>query len=527
MTSQMLDEELGRKVAEALDYYRLTDGPAKGLIRDTKIDTAISKAFLQILLFRAKSYADIEAADRIQSFADDFDQLIEALDHQVWNGKMVPDGETGNLIPDAKNPRHGLTYKRDIMSEARKFASKEFVPKTPKLEHIPGGDPVKSLMLMSYLFGNVIGVVSTANAVRSFIENVHNSCGTPGARFRQICLWLLSRPTGGVGKGFLIECLLKACKILGLDGASEAFHEDGWVNPSFGLHTITAIKEMPRLSKSSFELLNRCIDRDEFHTNQKFGSEGMFRSCTNLITAANLEPYAQNSRRYAVVEYHALELEKQRKGMSDEEWLKYFPLWDDENATVNAIVELFRVMPFRSEHPDWEPFEEVEDEYGMMRKAGIPIPRGHGQILEDIKQVLVELPAHKERISPNGETSEKDNLWKKYNSSLGKLRPSVMVKLINAFCDKSHNERTETKWRLRQLLDELKSARILDYQGPAPFFGDNAPYLDWNVFADYLDGEATSALANTKPFEETHQQWQRLIEAEKKAQAENTANAAD
>ena len=52
---------------------------------------------------------------------------------------------------------------------------------------------------------------------------MNNSCGTPGASFRQKALRLVSYKNGGTGKSHFLNGFNNACSLLGLDAEYHTF----------------------------------------------------------------------------------------------------------------------------------------------------------------------------------------------------------------------------------------------------------------------------------------------------------------
>ena len=475
-----------KKALDAMKDYMEKSGRAKGKIRRERVDSALTSVMANVIPLRITDPKRLNPsalyADR--QLADDLDGLLIGLAGKVWTGGFKDEAKKK---PELKSPTCSPDYKRGILANALIRYLQEYKPVTPQLMHKP--DAKRFLTLLSQLFPNVKNTAVCANAWRTFIENVHNACGTEGAEFLQRALWLYSFISGGVGKTFVLDQLEAALKQMGVLVGRECFAGKGqYSDPCLGMRTVTISDETPHLDSEIAPLLNPLIDREEFGFNIKFGACGMMQSFTNVVFASNFEPPIHNPRRYMVVPYLATNLEH----LAEEDRMRYFPLWGKEKVAEAAIVELFTVAPFRAEHPDWT--VSFKDE-APGRQRLISVPESFADILADIKATC----EHIADTSTDGGSSIK-------------MRPSAFVKPLCAVCGHQEGqEKKNVKQQLISLLMLLQSRNQLGYRG-----ADNVFYalIDWHVFDNIIAGVETSGNAETDPLAATAAQWRELIDAE-------------
>ena len=486
-----------QSMTDVIDSYIITDGTAKGLIKKADIDFAIIEALVE---FFRHSSGSIEVVDRLantREFHQAFSALHDSLKDKVWTGRMLKETKhQGDEVektesPITESPRCGMNYEAEIAKNVQERLIASYAPATPTLEHDP--DAKRYLEICKALFPNVMKPHALANGMRDFIENIHNSCHTDGAEFRQKALWLYSLKTGGVGKSHFINNLVSACDRLDIDTHKENFGGQ-WLSPTVGFHTVTISEDTPKLASSTAETLNKLIDRSEFGYNIKFGASGNAQSYTTMLLASNYESYESNTRRYNQVEYLQTNLET----LTNEKRAKYFPLWKNDDGAVELIVELFKVCPFKAEHGEWDKVEEEN-----LLADATPIIVRHNTV----RKVDVGTRYYSTLIAIQ-ETLAGDY----YNDSpdFTRMRPCKFAKYL---AETYGCKREDALARLITFLSELKSKGLLrssQSEGRTPI--QMVP-RDWTVFkTDFTCGDFNDN--GDDPMEAIAGEWDALIKNE-------------
>lgn len=331
--------------------YIIQEGPAKGLIHKVDVDNAIIDEVtcrIRPAIKTAKDLADINLQRDVVA------EVIKSLENKVYSGTTkseskteITKDESGNEVkttfntvkPKTTSPQScGIAYTTTVLNFVEREIIKDFAPYTPTLEHSP--DKRAFAEACSKLFPNICDPWECAESLRQFCGNLHHSCKTPGARFVQKCLWLVSLKTGFTGKSHFLINLQEVLNELGVDNIMGGFDKD-WFDPVVALHTVLLVNDLDTLP--STHILNGLVDRTTFHYNKKGGATGNVTSCTNLIVSANIEPWKQNRRRYNMIHFPAISVDD----LSATE-RAYFPFWNDNAGYQAAIKELIRTCPFDS-----------------------------------------------------------------------------------------------------------------------------------------------------------------------------------
>lgn len=481
----------------AIDDYCITVEGIPDLINVEEINDAIITAMVAF----CRDY--IDTANTIDSLKTDqvvrkaFSQLVISLRNRVYTGKLKPTLANNNVTytPITKSPNSGLNYYDQIIKLVTGQIVDTWQPKTPTLIHKP--DAVRFLEICRDLFPNVVDPCLAANAFREFIENVHYSCGTPGAKFEQKALWLYSYRTGGTGKSFFLKMLKKACDELGIDAAYEILKDDGFMKPTVGMHTVTICGDTQKLNSNLAETVNNLIDQEEFHYNIKYGSTGNKQSFANLVVGSNYVSFELNTRRYNEVEYVQCNL---KTALTKQERASYFPLWDNEAKCVAAIVQAFEVCPFQCEYDSWEQPIINNDLFTEEPKQTLKVNVRNIQLLLNIKDTIDTITAI---------TNTPTILSNEY-----KMRPTEFARLM----DKYHIMKYDTAYKaLIPFLTELKTNRMLpsrNCEGRTPI---ELSRFDWDKIADMIpsaDETETNFLATIRD------EWNALIDEALKTRKE-------
>ncbi len=465
---------------EVINDYRIEDGIAKGLINQEQIDDAIIDAISTF----CREY--IDTPNKITSLISDdvvrkaFAELTITLRDSVYTGKKkrIEDEDSGEvtLKPIKTSPRAGINYYDMIMKKVVERMMNNWHPKTPILEHKP--DAVRFLEICRDLFPNVAKPYVAANAFREFIENIHNSCGTPKARFEQKALWLYSLKTGGTGKSFFMGLLKNACDQLGIDASYENFQDSNYLNPTIGMHTVTISEDTPKLDKHSAETLNKLIDRSIFPFNIKWGAQGQAQSVTNLVLGSNYVSFESNIRRYNEVEYIQCNL---KTALTKQEQQEYFPLWDNEQRGIEEIIEAIKVCPFKCELESWEkPLNE--------HKTIFEIDDRYLQTVIEIKETITAFNNDEYRCS-----------------NICKMTPTSFARLMVKYNKLNYKEALSS---LKSFITELKSNGKLPSRNCMGRCKIELFTFDWNTIADMIpstDETESNFLANIR------EEWNSLI----------------
>lgn len=475
-----------QEITSALDKYRIKGGVADGLIPEQKIDIALENAMTKYCRKLIKTANDIDSLKINLEINEAFADLLMALDGEVFTGKIKSTlDKSGNVnkTPITKSPRCGFTYTDQILERVIKQLVLNWEPKTPNLKHNP--NPKRFLEICQHLFPNVVDPHVAANGLREFIENVHNSCGTPNAVFLQRALWLYSQRTGGTGKSFLMELIKEAADNLKIDAGCEIIEDSGYLNPSIGLHTITISDDTPLLDKKSAENMNNIIGRTIFHYNIKYGGAGNAKSVTNLILGSNYSAYLDNERRYNEVKYVQGNNELI---LTDEEKTEYFPFWNNRAQGVAEIIEAFEVCPFRCEHDPWEKPIINNDLFAEEAKPKYVVGDRYLQLVIEINETI---------------DSFKDDPFAK--GDISKMYPTAFVKLMVRYNKLNYKE---TLSLMKSFLTDLKTKRVLPSRQCSGKCDIELIKLNWYKIADMLpsaDETETNALAATRD------EWNALI----------------
>lgn len=340
------------------DQYVITEGDEKGLIDKVLVDRAIVCETVERLRPHIKKADDLKIVSDSGTIVDD---IILSLRDKVYKGWEKRPSKGGNGKIALGSPSCGLRYTNTILREAEKVLVQTFKPYTPRLVHEP--DAAAFALSCCKLFPNVNDPWECVEAVRQFFENLHNSCKTPGATFRQKCIWLVSPNTGFTGKSHFLRQLKDVLDDLEIDNCADGFDKAGWFDPDTALHTVLMVNDLDVLP--STELINGLIDRSTFHYNKKGGAAGNVTSCTNLIVTSNKEPWKQNRRRYNTVHFPGISVEH----LTAEERV-YFPYWGDDEGYQKEVKNLILTCPFEPYvNPNANPISEKSEQYADILEA--------------------------------------------------------------------------------------------------------------------------------------------------------------
>lgn len=349
--------------------YIIQEGPAKGLIHKVDVDNAIIDEATERIRPSIKNANDVAGIIELQR--DVVADVIKSLEHKVYAGTNKTVTSTENTVdefgnkrtitssvvkPNTTSPRQcGITYTEKVLRFVKAEIMKNFSPYTPTLEHI--NDRKTFALRCSQVFPNVCDPWEAVEATRQFFENIHNSCKTPGAEFKQKCLWLYSSRTGHTGKSYWKDRLVGAFEDLGIDYIEGGFDKD-WFDPTNALHTVLIVNDLDTLP--STHILNGLVDRSTFHYNQKGHETGNVTSCTNLVVTSNIEPWKQNRRRYNVIHFPGISIEN----LPAEE-RRFIPFWGDDEGYEEALKDMIRTCPFGEPYinPDETNLRERSDQY--------------------------------------------------------------------------------------------------------------------------------------------------------------------
>lgn len=471
---------------EAINDYCITIEGIPGLINVEEIDDAI------IAAMSAFCGEYIDTANKITSLKNDqvvskaFSQLVIDLRNRVYTGKIKTTiDKTGNVTrtPITKSPRCGINYYDQIIKIVTDQLLANWQPKTPELEHQP--DAGRYLEICRDLFPNVVDPHVAANAFREFIENVHYSCGTAGTNFEQKALWLYSYRTGGTGKSFFMEMLKAACDKLGIDAAYEILKDNGFINPTIGMHTVTICGDTQKLNSYLAETMNNLIDQEVFSYNIKYGSAGITKSFANLVIGSNFVSFESNTRRYNEVEYVQCNV---KTALTDEERASYFPLWNNPTKAVDEIIEAFKVCPFQCEHKAW-----VQP---VIQKLKVNVR--NIQLVLNIKDTIAS-----ETIASSTNPAILPNNYK--------MRPTEFARLM----DSCHIMKYDVAYKaLIPFLTELRSNGVFNSSAKTPV---ELSYFDFEKIADMIPSNEETEI---NFLADTHDEWNTLIDESLKTRKE-------
>lgn len=351
-----------------MNKYQIKEGPAKGLINKVDVDNAIIDEVTERIRPSIKNANDLA---EVSYQRDVVSQVIKEMSGKVFKGTCNTKKQTREWTdaegvvhtetytvqePNVTSPTScGLGYTKEILNQVERELVRTFTPYTPKLEHKP--DKKKFAILASQLFPNVDDPWEAIEALRQFFENIHHSCKTPGAVFKQKCLWLVSERTGFTGKSHFLVNLQEVLDEIEVDSHIGGFDKD-WFDPINALHTVLMVNDLDTLP--SVHVLNGLIDRTKFHYNKKGGASGDVTSCTNLLVTSNLEPWKQNRRRFNTIHFPGISVDY----LTAEE-KAFFPFWGKDDEYRKCIKDLLIACPFNSPYinPNANLKAERSDQY--------------------------------------------------------------------------------------------------------------------------------------------------------------------
>lgn len=277
-------------------------------------------------------------------------------------------------------------FKKNMFELCEKIISKEFSIYTPTLEH--KADAKRYLEILKELFPNALSAEKFAKGWRYFLENIHNACGTPNAKFTQKALWMLSEQTGETGKTYAQSRFKDACENLHLAVCENGIQKK-WISPDVGTTTITIANDLPKMNEEMATTMNNLIDRDDFYYENKYGSAGWTKSTTTLMVSSNFQPIETNGRRYYVVEFLRQKLSTYPESIIK----KYWPNWGNDEKVVELFEELLKVVPFQSELPKFPSAENMPKNNKLFNdtaESKTYVNAKYGDILLKIKEILAE-----------------------------------------------------------------------------------------------------------------------------------------
>lgn len=463
---------------DIIQKYTDKEGPTKDLINANYLDEVMIECLVHKVKPLLKQGKDLHRVDdlirkELPGVATELQGLFykgvkEVPVKQLVNGRLYCTGEV-EQVPVLTSPIAGIRYFNTIKDVVATELQEAFIEDTPTLTHNP--DAKKFLNTLSAMFPNVCDAKDCANAMRSFFENVHASCHTPGARDSQSCLWLVSHHVGGTGKSYFMRKLAEVLTEMGVDNAFKILSgtRQGFIDMDMGQHTVVFSEDTPKLNESLAEIVNNIIDKSEYGYNEKYGRKGTARSFANLVIGSNYESFEDNTRRYNQVEFIGVNLEK-----LPEEMKMRLPLWDKPEEYKQAIRILFETVPFG-----------VEFKYAKRKSADIIRARDLG-ILNDIQATLAEM--------------------ERCHCPSTSLRPSAFVKRMIDLDIKDIREKSETTTILIKFLTQCQNDGILKEQGRTPI---KLRAIDFSQFKDYTNGYKDE---NTDWIYETGAQWNDLVE---------------
>ena len=465
-------------VERALDKYTIKAGVETGLIKRDDVDFALLD--MLVALYSSDPDMDIDSIALMEEtrFGEMYRRCTESLQGRVWDKTEPEKDRPGEYKAITGSPAKSLYKMQTLRRMVQTRVMERYTPRTPRLIHEP--DAIRFLELLIGLFPNVVDPRETATAVRLILENIHNSCGTPGASFTQACLWMVSPVTGGVGKSEFLKAFGRACDSLGIDAATVNF-ETRHITPSCGLHTVVIDPDIPKFDPESEigATINKIIDRDPFPYDIKYGAAGLVRSYATVIVASNYYPYDANERRFAEVKY----LSPNLRFLPQEDKEHYIPYWNRQGEMADAIVELFRVVPFVGDVPY---FEYDDDASGIK-----PLKKMSNQYAETLDYVhrMLDIAPDLETLTPPGLAA------RMVNSGIlpldeKKLQKTLLAKMV-AYA-KSRNAIKEAKSRVdpARCLVDWRQFRDFSADAEGDDTGLGATRAKWNSLVDALRKEA-------------------------------------
>ena len=470
-----------------IESYADKEGPAKGLINSNLMDEVVIERLVEEIRPMLKTGKDLHKVDDLTFKA--LPKVAIELQGRFYKGiKSVPrttevngrSYRTGEFdkVPELTSPQAGVRYHNVIKDMVAQRLTESFIEETPNLQHHP--DAKVFLETLSRMFPNVCDAKDAANAFRTFVENVHASCHTKGARDSQSCLWLVSHHVGGTGKSYFMKKCAEVLTEMGIDNAFKILSatRQGFIDMDMGQHTVVFSEDTPKLDGNLAEIINNIIDKSDYGFNEKYGRKGIARSFANLVVGSNYESFEDNTRRYNQVEFIGVNLEK----LPPEQQARLH-LWDKPEEYKKAIRTLFDTCPFG-----------VEFRYRDGHTTDIIRLRDQG-ILGDIQNTLKAM--------------DKQNSLSVLDKTIGpvnaQMYPTAFVKEMLALGVVPECSQKETTTNLLKFLAQCQNDGKLKEQGRTPI---RQRLIDFGQFRTMSNGYQDT---NADWLDETKEQWESLV----------------